>query len=82
MKNLLILIILLTSCANRRFTQKAYIAQNVYKSANCVVHQFVNLSYTEARDELLDSAICAAGDTLIIKDYFRFFSRKTCFYKP
>ncbi len=84
MKYLFVLFILLISCASqKRFTEKAYIAYGVYPSVNCTVHQFISLSYTEGRDELLDSAICDPGDTIIIKDIKRpFYGRVTYFFKP
>jgi hypothetical protein len=80
----LILIVLLNqSCTTARYTQKPYIAYGVYTSVGVTVHQFINLSYTEGRDEYLDSAICEPGDTILIKDYYRpFRARKTYFLKP
>jgi hypothetical protein len=74
---------LLPSCTVKKFTQKPYILYNIYPSANCVVHQFISFSYTEGRDEYLDTAICAPGDTLLIKDYrLPFRGKRTCFIKP
>ena len=69
---IILAIIFLSSC-RVTYSSKAYIAENIYKSANVTVLQLRNLSYTEGRDLLVDSARCKQSDTILVKSRVKSF---------
>jgi hypothetical protein len=60
------LVVFLSSC-RVTYSSKAYIAENIYKSANVTVLKLRNLSYTEGLDLFVDSAKCKQSDTILVK---------------
>jgi hypothetical protein len=76
-------ILLLSACSVKRtIVSKPYIAVEVNEQLTGTYYNFINLSYTHGRQFYLnDTAMCNAGDTILIKDYKHgIFSKQTTIF--